>query len=203
MAGLEYEYLGGMQNLKKAPKGKLPLLEDDGRIIADSEIIIDYLKTEKEADLDSWLTEEQRALAHLVTKSLDENLYWCLVYSRWVHQETWLKVKENFFAGMSFPLKQILPPILRGGVKSSIKKQGMGRHSEGEVLAIANKSFASLETILGDQDYFFGNRPCSLDAVVYGHVACFISSQLDNRFNQEARKYNKLVEFCNRIAANY
>ena len=203
MAGLEYDYEGGMQNLKKAPKGKLPLLEDDGRIIPDSEIIIDYLKNEKGADIDHWLNDEQRAVAHLVTKSLDENLYWCLVYSRWVNQETWLKVKDNFFSGMSFPLKVILPPLLRSGVKSSIKKQGMGRHSEEEILAIANKSFASLEQMLGDKDYFFGDQPCSLDATVYGHVACFIRSELENRFNQDARQYNKLVDFCNRIATNY
>lgn len=203
MSGLEYEYLGGMQNLKKAPKGKLPLLEDEGRIIPDSEIIIDYLKNEKGADLDSWLSDEQRAMAHLITKSLDENLYWCLVYSRWVNQDTWLKLKDNFFADMSFPLKQILPPLLRSGVKSSIKKQGMGRHSEEEILAIANKSFASLEAMLGDKEYFFGDQPSSLDATVYGHVACFVSSQLENRFNQDARKYSKLVGFCDRIASNY
>ncbi len=203
MTGLEYDYEGGMQNLKKAPKGKLPLLEDEGKIIPDSEIIIDYLKHEKNADLDYWLSDEQRAVAHLVIKSLDENLYWCLVYSRWVNQETWLKVKDNFFAGMSFPLKVILPPLLRSGVKSSIKKQGMGRHSEEEVLAIANKSFVSLEDMLGEKDYFFGDQPCSLDATVYGHVACFIRSELKNRFNQDARQYTKLVDFCHRIAMKY
>ncbi len=203
MAGLEYEYEGGMQNLKKAPKGKLPLLEDGDNIIADSEVIVDYLKTEKGADLDSWLSDEQRAIAHLVTKSLDENLYWCLVYSRWVNEDTWLKVKENFFAEMSFPLKQILPPILRGGVKSSIKKQGMGRHSEEEILAIAYKSFSSLEVMLGDQEYFFGSQPSSLDAAVYGHVACFILSSLENRFNLAAREHPKLVAFCQRVNSSY
>lgn len=203
MTGLEYEYEGGMQNLKKAPKGKLPLLEDDDKIIADSQFIIEYLKTAKGADLDTWLADEERAISHLVTKSLDENLYFCLVHSRWVNEYTWPTVKANLFSEMPFPLKHIVPAILRHGVISAQRKQGMGRHSNEELLTIANHSFQSMSALLGDQRYFFGDQPSTLDAAAYGHLAAFISVSLDNEFNAKAREYENLVAYCRNIEQQY
>jgi glutathione S-transferase len=43
LADLPYETLSGAQYLRKAPKGKLPFIEDNDNIIADSSFILKYL----------------------------------------------------------------------------------------------------------------------------------------------------------------
>src|SRR5262245_64264757 len=55
---------------RKAPKGKLPFIEDAGVRIADSSLIVDYLAKTRRADLDMHRGPSQRALALLVQPPL-------------------------------------------------------------------------------------------------------------------------------------
>ena len=87
MANIPCQVKYGAKYLKKSPKGKLPFINDNGTVVADSDAIITYLTKQYQVTLDAELTPEQKAQAHLITKSLDEGLYWCLVYSRWATDE--------------------------------------------------------------------------------------------------------------------
>ncbi len=207
MAQLPYEVISSADNLKIAPKGKLPFIIDhtaDGEnTIADSQAIAEYLIQKYQVSLDEHLSPEQQAQAYLFTKSLDENLYWCLVYSRWVLDDTWPLVKEAFFGGLPWPIKVIVPSIIQKKVRKNLYGQGIGRHTKDEILAITDKSFASLSTLLGSKDYFFGNKPSSFDATVYSILCQFISVDCNNEFNEKARSYLNLVQFCQRIEQAY
>lgn len=207
MAKLDYQNDADFNNLKKSPKGKLPFITDDNNsdlvTISDSEDILSYLTSTYNIDLDHFLTDKQKAQAHLITKSLDENLYWCLVYSRWALEETWPLISQTFFGAMPFPLKTFVPKLIRKSVIKNLHGQGMGRHSKEEILAIADKSFAALSTLLADQDYIFGSQVCSFDAVIYSHLCEFISVDFDNEFNVQAKKYENLVVYCQRIEQRY
>lgn len=203
MAGVPFEYKTGMDNLKIAPKKKLPLIIDGDKVIPDSQEIIAYLKTEKSADLDDWLTPEQKAISYLVTKSIDENLYWCGVNSRWANDDTWPLVKEKLFADMPFPIKQIIPGVIRKSVIKDMKAHGIGRHSSAEILNIAKQSYQSLADLLGDKPFFMGDQPCSLDATAYGSLAATILADIDNDLNNAARQHPNLVAFCNKIKTEF
>ncbi|MCX4026805.1 glutathione S-transferase family protein [Endozoicomonas sp. SM1973] len=199
MSGIKFETVSSIENLKKAPKGKLPFIEDDGKVVGDSYFIIEYLGKKYQSTLDQWLSDEQKAIAHLVSKSLDENFYWCIVYSRWMCEDTWPILKKAFFSSMPFPLKQILPSILRSGVKKSLNKQGLGRHSNDEIQQIYSHSLASLSAMLGEKSYFLGDKPCSLDASAYAFLAECILVEIDNDFNKIARRFDNLVGYCKRV----
>lgn len=207
MTKLEYQNVNDVNNLKKSPKGKLPFITDDQSnelvTVADSESIIAHLTNTYEIELDEFLTDKQKAQAHLITKSLDENLYWCLVYSRWVLENTWPRIKQTFFGEMPFPLKSFIPKLIRKSVMKNLHAQGIGRHSTDEILAIANKSFSALSVLLADQDYIFGSQACSLDAVIYSHLCEFISVDFDNQFNNQAKEYENLVKYCQRFEQRY
>lgn len=203
LANIEYENISDVNNLNKAPKGKLPFISDGDTTVADSQFIISYLQKKYQVELDSNLSAEQKSIAYLMGKALDEDLYWCLVYSRWAKQDTWPHIKKAFFGSMPFPLKYIIPFIARKGVISALHKQGLGRHSDEEINRIADKTFQSLSEILADKTYFFGENPCTFDATAFGFLDQFISFSLNNQMNDLARKYNNLVSYCNNIRENY
>ncbi len=203
IAGLPFEVIAGADNLKLAPKGKLPFIvnsdaENEVKI-ADSQAIIEYLTNKHKLSLDDHLSPAQQAQSYLFTKSLDENLYWCLVYSRWILDDTWQVVKASFFGGLPWPIRVIVPSMIQRKVRKNLYGQGLGRHSKEEVLAISDKSFSALSTLLAEQDYFFGEQPSTFDATVYAILCQFISTNCDNEFNAKARSYSNLVLFCQRI----
>lgn len=202
-ANIEYTSIPDVANLKKAPKGKLPFISDGETIITDSEFIISYLQGKFQVELDSNLSEEQKSFAYLIGKSLDENLYWSLVYSRWAKDDTWVHVKKAFFGSMPYPLKVVVPPLARQGVISALKKQGLGKHSDEEIKTITKRSFQALSEILGEKTYFFGETPCTFDATAFGFLSQFINVSLNNEINDLAHHYKNLVAYCNNIRAQY
>jgi len=203
MSGIDFSSSDDFNDFKKAPKGKLPYISDGQNVIADSFFILEHLKEKYPTSLDESLTEEQKAITHLITKSLDENFYWCIVYSRWIRDDTFPVIKEAFFGAMPFPLKHIVPFVARRGVRSAINKHGLGKHSDAEIMAIADSTLKNLSVLLGDKPYFFGDSPSTLDAVAFGFLAQVTIVQLDTPLNTIARKYNNLSEFCRRVDQKY
>lgn len=203
MANIEFDTIADAANLKIAPKGKLPFIRDGETTVADSEFIIAYCQEKFQVDLDSHLSEEQKSLAYLIGKSLDENLYWCLVYSRWAKDDTWVHVKKAFFGSMPYPLKFIVPPVARKTVLSALKKQGLGKHSDEEIKIISKRSFQALSDILGEKPYFFGETPSTFDVTAFGFLSQFISVSLNNEINELARQYKNLVTYCNNMSDKY
>jgi len=203
MAGIQYESVPDVNNLRKAPKGKLPYIEDDGGIVADSFFILKHLQKKYGISLDNELSGEQKAIAGLIIKSLDENFYWCIVHSRWMRDDTWPTVKEAFFGNLPFPLGLIVPSIVRRGVKSALMKHGIGKHTDAEILEIAQDTLENLSTLLGDKKYFFGEKPSTLDAAAYSFLAQLTISNLDTPLHRMAKGFDNLVSYCRRITDNY
>jgi len=203
VAGLQYKTVSGAQNLQKSPKGKLPFIIDGEDTVSDSQFIIEFLSKKYDLNLDSHLSEEQKAISYLLTKSLDENLYWYLVWSRLQHEQTWQQVKGPYFKGLPFPLSAIIPGIIRKKTIKSLYAQGTGRHKETEIIEIADKSFQSLSTILSDKRYFFGEQISSFDIAAYSFLSSFIQSTIENAINSRAKTYDNLVAYCQRIKQQY
>lgn len=203
MADISYKNKSGAKYLKIAPKGKLPFIDDDGTYVADSQDIMSYLTSKFNLTLDDELTPEQKAQTHLMTKSLDEGLYWCLVYSRWAIDEYWPLAKEAFFGAMPAPLAWLIPNIIRKSVKKNLYGQGVARHSRDEVLTMVEQTIEALSIMLGDKAYFYGAKPTSFDVTAYAHLCQFISVSYDNEFTKTAKKYQNLVHFCQRIEEQF
>ena len=89
LAGLPYrEDRGGF---RKAPKGKLPYINDDGLIVADSTFIRFQIEKKYDFDFDSGLTQDQRAGAWAAEKMCEEHLYFALVATRWLDDANFAK----------------------------------------------------------------------------------------------------------------
>lgn len=111
MAGLPYRSEYGF-HIPKAPKGKLPYIEDDGRVIADSGLILDYLKATHGNPLDGHLSPAERATALAFVRLLDEHFFWAGgVQPRWVEAAGWQVTRAAFFQGLSGPMALIVPLV--------------------------------------------------------------------------------------------
>lgn len=202
MAGLAYELPRGV-DLRKAPKGKLPYIEDGGKRIADSGFIIDYLKQTYGDKLDAHLTERERAQALAMRRMVEENLYWVAIYTRWIEDDGFASTSRVFFDGMPPVLKQIVPFIARRAIRREIHGHGMGRHSRDEIYAIGCQDVRALAHLLGNQPYFMGDQPCSLDATTYAFLANLLWVPIASPLLEEAKQHANLEAYCQRMKARY
>lgn len=203
MANIKCVFNKDSKNLSKAPKGKLPFIEDGGKIIADSFFIIKYLSKKYHVALDKNLNKKQLATAHLVNQSLNEHFYFCLVYSRWVRDDTWPIVKQAFFGSLPPVIRHLIANKVRKKVRKGMTEQGFARHNNEEIMHFTALQLQALSDMLGKQAYFFGEHPTTLDASCYGFLAQIILANINNPFNDLARKHNNLVDFCHRVHKSY
>jgi glutathione S-transferase len=204
MAGLPFEIpTATLDHLRRAPLGKMPYIEDEGRILADSSFIIDDLKSRYGDPLDAWMSAPERATALAFQRLLEENLYWAVVYTRWVEPQGWEMTREAFFGKLPAPLKWIVPPLARRGLIKELHGHGMGRHSREEILAIGRRDITALADFLDDKAFFMGDLPSSLDACAYGFLANLLWAPLASELKLHAQKYPQLLAFCERLRCRY
>lgn len=148
---------------RKAPKAKLPVLTHKGKLISDSDDIRDHLEQSFGIDFDAGLDAQQRAVSRAIIRMVEENIYFALLCDRWMDGANWPTVKAEFFGGMPFPLKLFVPGLVRKSTIAQAKAQGMGRHSPAERVARVRKDFSALSTLLGQQNFLFGDAPTGAD----------------------------------------
>jgi len=202
-AGLEFLRVPGIQNMRRAPKGKLPYISDNETIVPDSAFIVSYLKAEYGDPLDGGLSAEQRAIAHAFTKMMDENLYWCIVHDRWINPQNWPALRREFFGGLPWPLRVLVPMAAQKRVTKSLHMHGLGRHSDDEILEIAKRDLKALSDYLGGKEWFFGKGPTTLDVFAYAFVGGLVIPPFTSRMSETARSFTNLVRLVERIKSKY
>lgn len=202
MAGLPYELVNSGDVLR-APKGKLPFIDDGGTRLADTCFIIEYLKGRYGDPLDASLTPAQRAVATAFQRLLEEDLYWAVVHTRWVEDAGWQKTREAFFGALPVPLRWILPPLARRGLKSEMRGQGMGRHGAAEIHAIGCRDVTAIADFLAEKPFMLGDAPSSLDASAYAFLANLLWAPVDSPIQRHARTRPTLEAYCQRMKARY
>ena len=198
-----YQAVSEFSNLQKAPKKKLPFVNLDGRVIADSYFILDYLEAKQEQAFDAWLSPEQQSQANLYCRALEEHMYWLLVYSRWIGEDTWPVIKEVFFAPVPKPFRGLIANLARNDVRKKLQAQGLGRHNYSELKQLLSAHLHDLANLLGEQNYFFGERISRFDLTAFAVLSQFILADIDNEFNRLARDYPNLVAYCQRIQTEF
>lgn len=171
------------------PKKKAPWIEHEGLTIGDSAFIIAYLIERFGIDPDAALSPVQRGQAVAIQRLVEENLYWAMVYDRWVRAENWPILKGSVLGEIAAPIRAVIAPLARRGVTKQLAGHGMGLHSEMEIAAIAGRDLDALASMLGDRDWFFGAKPSLADATVFSllaniHLVGFSSpmkAMIDNR----------------------
>jgi glutathione S-transferase len=126
LAGLPYRE--DRKGYRKAPKGKLPYINDDGVIVADSTFIRFHIEKKYGFDFDAGLSEEQRAVAWAVEKMCEEHLYLALLHRRWIDDTNFEKGPAQFFEAAPGPIRPIIKAMVRRKVRKNLRSHGFGKH---------------------------------------------------------------------------
>ncbi len=202
MAGLPYRNRYTL-DLHRAPKGKLPWIDDDGTVLADSGLIIEYLKRKYGDSLDVGLAPVQRAGGLAITRLLEDHLYWIMLHDRWISEAGWELTREGFFGSMPWPLRIIVPRLARRGIRAALHGHGIGRHTPEQIHDLGIADVDALAELLGDQAYFLGPQPTSVDAVATAFLANILMAALETPVRKAAAAHPNLVGYCRRMARQY
>lgn len=203
MAGLPFERVNDGLRVMKAPKAKLPYIEEDGRLVADTSFIIEHLKQRHGDRLDAALTPAERAVATAFQRLFEENLYWAVVHTRWADEAGWAKTREAFFGMLPAPMRWFVPALARRGLLAEMRGQGMGRHTVAEIHAIGIKDVTAVADFLADKPFMLGAQPTSLDATAYAFLANLLWAPVDSPIRRHAQGRPTLEAYCQRMKARY
>lgn len=188
---------------RKAPKGKLPYIDDEGTLVADSSIIISHLKERYGDPLDAPLSGQEHAVATAFQRLMEEDLYWAVVYTRWIMDAGWAVTRSAFFDAMPAPMRWIAPPLVRRGMAAELRGHGMGRHTAEEVFAIGRRDVSALSSHLADKPFMLGGAPTSIDATAYAFLANLLWTPVDSPIRRHALELGNLAAYCLRMKQRY
>jgi glutathione S-transferase len=202
MAELPFEVVR-VVDPRKGPKGKVPWIEDQGRTIGDSTFIIEYLKGTYGDRLGGDLGPDQRATSLAVQRLIEEHLYWAIAHGRFLDDEVWPSTRGPFLAGFPAPFRPLVARLVRKTIAKSLHLQGLGRHTQDDLYRLACDDLTALSTLLGNQPYFFGDKPTELDATAYGFLAQVLWAPGPQRTREHLERTGNLPAFCERIKRQY
>ncbi|HLL01056.1 MAG TPA: glutathione S-transferase family protein [Myxococcaceae bacterium] len=201
MAGLPYT--ARKADFRKAPKGKVPFIEEDGQMLGDSQLIIEHLKRKHGDPLDAKLSPEQLATGHLVRRALEDSLYWNIGYERWVDEEGWRVYRPLFEAMFPPVVGKVVVPMIRRDVRRALKAQGLLRHRPEEIVEQGKADVSAVATVLGDKAFLLGEAPTSFDATLYAFIKSIIAFPVDSPLKRFTLAQPNLVRYCERFEQRY
>ncbi|XP_021945780.1 failed axon connections homolog isoform X1 [Folsomia candida] len=179
------------------PKGKAPWISINSQHIADSELIIDFLRKKFEKNLNGKYTEKEIAIASTVNVMLNEHFLWGVALERWVYGPS-SRLAKVF--DIPFPIRVMIGRT----VNKRAKGQGMGLHTESEAVHLASKDLRYVSTILGSNKFICGDEPCELDAGIFSQLAMALWGVPDSPYEKLMNgELKNLKEYCLRMKERY
>ncbi|XP_064498656.1 metaxin-3 isoform X4 [Pseudopipra pipra] len=194
----------------KAPKGDIPVLISEDKVISQPAKILNFLRKQKyNADYELSAKQGADTLAYIAL--LEEKLLPALLHTFWIEAENYCSVTKPWFASrIAFPLSLYLPGKMSREALNRIllTKGGPPLYSltevEAQIYRDAKECLNLLSKRLGTSQFFFGDTPTTLDAFVFGFLApvykvCFPRVQLQEHLKQ----LPNLCRFCDDILTCY
>jgi glutathione S-transferase len=187
----------------KAPKGKLPFIDDNGERIADSTLIRWHIEKKYQFDFDRGLDAGARAVAWAFEKMAEDNLYWTLLDSRWTDDANFQKGPVHFFNKVPAPLRPIVVAMVRRQIRKMLHAHGIGRHTNAELVAIGTRSIDAMADHLGQKPYFMGPEPTGVDATMFAFAAGALCPAFDTPLRTAAERHANLRSYVGRMTARF
>lgn len=197
-------------NVRKMGNDKLPALTlDDGRLLNDSQQIIDMLRQLHRDPLGErrWSPSE-RAVARAWRSLFETDLYFAAYYQRWVPDPNFailMPVMADYMGSLGVPafVRPWAVKAVRRNALAQLKAQGTGRRPIEQIHAMADRGYAAASDFLVDKPYFLGDRPSELDATVFAFLHTLLQPPFDSPQKELVAGRSNLVGYHRRMLAQY
>jgi glutathione S-transferase len=187
-------------DIRAAPKGKVPYVRlEDGTLMGDSQLVIARLEAAAgDRALDAGLSAHDRALGHTIRRMLEEAFYFIGVHARWGDDEGWAILAPEFKKMLPGPLK-VIAPLIRRRVRATLHKQGTGRHTPDEIMAMGVADVDALAELLGDRPFLLGDKPRTVDATLFAFLEGVLGFPRATAVQQRMQAHPNLISYRERV----
>lgn len=197
--GLAYDKVNAVSAIRRSPSGKLPMLVQGEQCVVDSHAILDHLTQSLGLSIDQDLSDAQRAESYFVARSVEEHLYFLLLWVRWWPDQTWPQVRDAFFAGVPAVLRGPISAMVRRQVKKQAWAQGVARYPDAHIVSMLNEALQSLAIGLDDRSYWFGDDVHRLDIELYAFLAPMLLGTFKSPYLEHLAPPSSLVAYVQRL----
>lgn len=189
---MPFEVVSDMQKIK-SPKNKLPVIDDEGTLVADSEFILDYLEKTYGKSLNAGLSDYQKSISYAYKKMLEDHLYWVALYFRWFDPVNEKATREAYFKGY--------PEEIIGQVYAKTRRDfdgtGLGLHSKEELVIIGIKCLNSIYHLVKEKKgrYIFGDSFTEIDVIMYSFVGQILNAPISSPLKEHIKKLKELEHY--------
>lgn len=196
MSGVPYRTAPADWN--KAPKGKIPYIGVDGKLLGDSTFIRFHLEEQHGAGFDKGLSASDKAVALAFENLCEEHLYWAIVHARWMDTANFDKGPRVFFNDAPAPIRPLVVAMIRRKVKRNLHGHGMGRHTRAEIERLARRDLDAISAFLGAKPFLMGAEPRGADASVWSMTAGALCRHFDTPIRDHAETLPNLIAYRDR-----
>lgn len=187
--------------LSKAPKRKMPWLEDNGLVIADSELILSYLDNKTDGGLFRHLSPQQIGIGTSFVRLVEDHLYWLIVASRWLDDDWFVNVKRDFFGSLPAPISWLASRMARKQVHRTYDLHGLGRHTSAEQEQLLHADLKAIAGQVTTNGFIAGNELSVFDFGVAAMLAAGMDNKPDTWVSVIAREYPALRDYAEKVQA--
>nr|CAD2174274.1 unnamed protein product [Meloidogyne enterolobii] len=188
----------------KSPTGDLPyLITEEQETICDISRFVDFLRNSKQdIVLDNDLVPSQLCDFDAYSALLKQKIRPALLQTFWLDKYNYNSIIHNCYTQhLIFPYGLYYMEKKRSKANAAVKST---RKSQQQITMDAVQALNMLSAKLSDNKYFCGDKPCSLDALIFGYLAPLLKTPLPNdRLQLHLSATPNLVRFVESILSIY
>lgn len=197
--GVAYDKANDLGSIRRSRNGKLPMLDDGEHRVVDSHAIIEHVVRTQGLTVDADLSDAQRAESYFVARTVEEHLYFVVLWMRWWPNDTWPQVREAFFGGVPGPMRGLVSAMVRRKVKQQAWAQGVARYPEAQIGEMLDEGLQALTRGLGGRAYWFGEDIHALDTLLYAFLAPLMLSTFKTPHLARVGEHHALLAYVQRL----
>ncbi|CAI4228830.1 unnamed protein product [Auanema sp. JU1783] len=186
---------------KRSKHGLLPFVELNGQTIADSQLIIEKLKTVH--NIKEFENPEEAAVHRAFQRMIENHTFFVL--NKFKILDRIDEMGKAFLKNTDLPkyLKPLAKPILKWKLVSRAKSRqnaALGNYSDEDFKMLLKKDLDAFRDFLGEKKYFAGNKITLTDCSLFGILASAYYLKIENYFKQLIKvDYPTIVAFLENV----
>ncbi|GAA6161769.1 glutathione S-transferase family protein [Ruegeria sp. HU-ET01832] len=187
-----------MLNPSKMPYQKLPVLRTSQRLVADSDLIRDWLETQG-ANFDADLSDIQKAQSRALIRMAEEHIYNHVVLDRWGNDEVWPILRDMFFTEVPALIRRPVTHAIRKSVMKRMDGAGVSRFSDTERTDRLERDLEAISAFLWQSPFLFGESPTAADMSVGPVLAAMRATPKETQLTRRIKTDTLLNSYLDRL----